>query len=306
MTAPFPRSAGPSTPRPIRYNLSFPRAENHTIEVEAVIPTDGRARVELMLAVWTPGFYLIREYARHIESVSARSPEGNELRVEKASKNRWRLPAEGASQVVVCYRVYARDMHVAGNWVDDSFALVNGAPTFLTLSESLSRPHEISLSLPGGWSRSIAALLDAPGGRPHTYLAPDFDTLLDSPIYAGNPATYEFEVDGKKHILVNEGEDGIWEGLRSVRDVEAIVRAHRDFWGGLPYDMYVFFNLLTRNGGGLEHKDCSVLMASRWATRSRLSYLAWLNLVSHEYFHAWNAKRLRPVELGPFDYEAEA
>jgi predicted metalloprotease with PDZ domain len=90
-----------------------------------------------------------------------------------------------------------------------------------------------------------------------------------------------------------------------VRDVEGIVRAQKAFWGSLPYDKYIFFNLLTETGGGLEHKNSTVLMTSRWATRTRPSYLAWLNLVSHEYFHTWNVKRMRPVELGPFDYENE-
>src|SRR6185312_12814515 len=99
---------------------------------------------------------------------------------------------------------------------------------------------------------------------------------------------YEFEVDGKKHILLNDGEQGVWDGPRSAKDVEAIVRAERDFWGFLPYDKYVFFNLLTETGGGLEHKNSTVLMSSRWATRTRQGYLSWLGLVAHEYFHTWN------------------
>ena len=128
---------------------------------------------------------------------------------------------------------------------------------------------------------------------------------MDSPIYAGNPSIYEFRVDGVPHYLVNEGEGSLWDGPRSARDVEAIVRVQKEFWGALPYEKYVFFNVLAETGGGLEHKNSTVLMASRWATRTRSSYLSWLNLVSHEYFHTWNVKRLRPVELGPFDYENE-
>ena len=196
-------------------------------------------------------------------------------------------------------------MSVQGNWVDGSFALLNGAATFLTLAGSEPRPHEVSLVLPPDWRTSMTGLAEAPGRKPHHYMAPDFDTLVDSPIYAGNPAIYEFQVDGVPHYLVNEGEGGLWDGPRSARDVEAIVRVQKTFWGFLPYEKYVFFNLLTETGGGLEHKNSTVLMASRWATRTRSSYLAWLNLVSHEFFHTWNVKRLRPVELGPFDYENE-
>jgi predicted metalloprotease with PDZ domain len=290
---------------PVRYVLRFPAPQTHYVEVEAHFPAEGAREVELMMAVWTPGSYLVREYARHLEEISAKGPDGKPLAMAKVRKNRWRVQAAGAAEVVVAYRVYARTMSVQGNWVDSSFALLNGAGTFLTLAGSSPRPHEVSLILPEGWKTTVTGLPAAADRHPHHYVAADFDTLVDSPIYAGSPAIYEFAVDGVPHFLVNEGEGGLWDGPRSARDVEAIVRAQKAFWGSLPYEKYVFFNLLTEAGGGLEHKNSTVLMSSRWATRTRSTYLSWLNLVSHEYFHTWNVKRLRPVELGPFDYENE-
>ena len=298
-------TAGAAEPAAIRYAVKFPDPRTHTIEVEATIPTAGAAAVELMMPVWTPGSYLVREYARNVEDLSAKGPDGKILATAKVRKNRWRVEAGGAASAVVRYKVYCREMSVRTNWVDASFALINGAPTFLTLADGQVRPHEIILSPPKGWLRSITPLPEAPSGKPHHYVAADYDTLVDSPILVGNPAVYEFEVDGKRHYLVNEGESGVWDGSKSARDVEAIVREHRKFWGQLPYDKYVFFNLLVEAGGGLEHKSSTVLMGSRWATRTRKTYLGWLDLVGHEFFHAWNVKRLRPVELGPFDYENE-
>jgi predicted metalloprotease with PDZ domain len=112
-------------------------------------------------------------------------------------------------------------------------------------------------------------------------------------------------VDGKRHRLVDQGEAGVFDGVRAARDLETIVREYRRMWGFLPYDQYVFLNMITESGGGLEHKNSTTLMTSRWATRTRRGYLDWLELASHEYFHAWNVKRLRPVELGPFNYEDE-
>jgi len=155
----------------------------------------------------------------------------------------------------------------------------------------------------------MTALPEMAGGA-HRYRAQDYDTLVDSPIIVGNPAVYEFSVDSKRHYLVNVGEAAIFDGARAAKDLETIVRAHLRMWGSLPYDRYVFMNMLTSvpgqiPGGGLEHRNSSVLMAGRWATRTRPSYLAWLELASHEFFHAWNGKRLRPVELGPFNYEEE-
>ncbi len=296
---------GKPEPEPIRYTLRFPAPHTHYVEVEAVVPTGGQRAVELMMAVWTPGSYLIREYSRHVEAVAARTLAGAPLAVEKTQKNRWRLATGGADPVVVRYRVYCREMGVRNNWVDTEFAMLNGAPTFLTLVERGPRPHLVRLELPSTWSTTVTGLPRAPGEGPHAYLAPDFDTLVDSPIVAGNPAIYEFQVDGKPHVLANVGEAGVWDGPRSAADLEKIVREHRRMWGVLPYDRYVFLNMLTDAGGGLEHKNSTLLMARRWATRTRRSYLGWLSLASHEYFHLWNVKRLRPVELGPFDYERE-
>ena len=302
-TAPAPT---PATPEPIRYSVRFPAPESHYAEVVAAIPTSGAAEVELYMPVWTPGSYLVREYARNVESLTAQASTGGPtLAVTKTRKNRWQITTGGAPVVNVSYRVYCREMSVQSNWVDSSFALLNGASTFLTLVDKTPRPHEVTLVPPPGWLRSVSGLPLVGPDSTHHYRAVDFDTLVDCPIYVGNPTIYEFTVDGKPHLLVNEGEGGVWDGPQSARDVETIVKSARTLWGRLPYDRYVFFNLLVEAGGGLEHKNSTVLMASRWATRTRPTYIGWLGLVSHEFFHTWNVKRLRPVELGPFDYETE-
>ena len=298
-------SATAQTPaEPIRYTVGFPAPQTHYMEVTATVPTERRADVELMMAVWTPGSYLVREYERNVEGVSASAPDGRVLAVVKSDKNRWRVTTGGSSTVTVKYRVYGHEMSVRTNWIEAGFALVNGAPTFLTLADRTTRAHEVVITPAAGWAKSLTALPEMPGG-PHRYRAPDFDTLTDSPIVVGNPAVYEFTVDDKKHYLVNEGEGGVFDGARAAKDLEAIVREYRRMWGFLPYDRYLFLNLLTESGGGLEHKNSSVLMGTRWATRTRRAYNAWLDLASHEFFHVWNIKRLRPVELGPFDYENE-
>ena len=293
-----------ATPYPISYLVTFPSPQTHLVHIEATIPTDGRARLELMMAVWTPGSYLIREFARQVETAAAHDDRGGVLTVVRTAKNRWAVETGGAAAITLSYSLYAREMTVRTNWVDDSFALLNGAATFITRADGLSRPHAVTLDLPSHWQRSVTAL---PAGHeaPHHYVAPDFDTLVDSPIVAGNPSVRTFSVEGVPHALVTLGGDGLFDDERAAGDLERIVREHGRFWGGLPYAGYLFLNLLTEGRGGLEHRESCVIMASRWATRTRKAYLAWLELASHEFFHVWNAKRLRPVELGPFDYEAE-
>jgi predicted metalloprotease with PDZ domain len=272
------------------------------------------------MAVWTPGSYLVREYARNVEAFRARVPGGRDLGWQKTKKNRWAIEAGDIRRIEVSYRVYARDLSVQGNWVDATFAMLNGAANFMTIAGGEKRPYDVQFELPPSWSKSISGMRQGP--RPNEWLASDFDELLDCPIYAGNAPIYEFEVLGKKHYLVNEGEDRMWDGPASARDVGKIVAEYARQWGGLPYDKYVFFNMIAETGGGLEHKNSTWMGTSRWAygntqdppdssagdgdaTRRRPTRLGWLGLVSHEYFHLWNVKRLRPVELGPFDYENE-
>jgi predicted metalloprotease with PDZ domain len=288
----------------IRYALTFPAPHTHYLEVRADVPTSGQDTIELLMAVWTPGSYLVREFARHVEGVAAEGPTGVTLAVKKSAKNRWRIATGGAPAITVTYRVYCREMSVRTNWIEAGFAMLNGAPTFLTLADQTPRPHEVTIVPASGWARSITALAEGDGG-PHRYRAPDYDTLVDSPILVGNPAVYEFTVDGKPHYLVNEGDTTFFDGPRAAKDLEAIVGAHHRFWGSLPYDRYLFINMITEVGGGLEHGSSTLLMTGRWATRTRKAYLEWLELASHELFHVWNVKRLRPVELGPFDYERE-
>src|SRR6058998_49844 len=147
-----------SAPEPIRYTLSFPAPQTHYVEVTATVPTGRRPDVELMMAVWTPGSYLVREYARNVESVTASGLDGRTLDVDKSKKNHWRIATGGAPMITVKYRVYCREMSVRTNWVETDFALLNGAPTFITLADDGIRPHDVQLLLPEGWKTSITGL----------------------------------------------------------------------------------------------------------------------------------------------------
>jgi len=302
MTASGPTHAQASDP--IRYTLRFPAAHTHYMEVEAVYPTGGRPQVELFMAVWTPGSYLIREYQRHVENIAARG-SGGALSIEKSAKNRWRVQTGGAPAITVTYRVYGREMTVRNNWIEQGFAMLNGAPTFISLVGALARPHEVRLELPSQWKASATALMPV-SGQAHTYRAEDFDTLVDSPIILGNPDLREFTVAGKRHVVVFEGDTGLFDVDRATADTQKIVEAGGHVMGGrFDYPHYYALNMIVDTGGGLEHKNSFLVMAGRFTTRTRRAYLNYLGLVAHEHFHVWNIKRLRPIELGPFDYENE-
>ena len=298
-------SATASAEDPVRYTLRFPAPETHYVEVEARVATGGRAEIEFMMPVWTPGSYMVRDYSGRVEEVGASGSNGEPLSVRKTRKNRWLVETNGAGEVGFRYQVYSREMSVRSNWVERDFAIINGAPTFMAMLDDAGKPaavgYEIRLELPASWPRMHSGL----PSEDSVYRARDYDTLVDSPIMAGDLAVYEFAVEGKPHYLANLGEGGVWDGDRSAADVAKIVEEQVKFWGVVPYDSYSFLNAITEGRGGLEHLNSTMLMTSRWATSTRKAYLGWLNLASHEFFHTWNVKRLRPDAITSFDYETE-
>jgi len=309
---PLPEGAGviaaevspppPSLEGAVVYTLRSSAPWTHYLEVEAWYPNPGGGEVELAMAVWTPGSYLVREYSRHVEGVEAFAEGGAALPVEKVAKNRWAVDASGAERLRARYRVYAREMSVRTNFVDAEMALINGAPTFMSTDATRDRPHVVRLELPAGWSHATGL----PAGEGEgVFVAADYDALVDGPIVAGDLTTYTFEAGGAAHRLVNLMEPETWDGARAAADVEAIARAQIAFWGGAPFSDYTFLNLIVGGGGGLEHANSTVTLAGPWRTGDPESYRGWLGLMSHEYFHTWNVKRLRPAALGPFDYERE-
>src|SRR5262249_3609578 len=158
------------------------------------------------------------------------------------------------------------------NWVGDDLAVLNGAATFLTLVEDGKRPHDIKLELAARWRQSMTSLAPAPGGTANHYRAADYDTVVDSPIVAGNLAVREFDVDGSQHFVVNAGDFTGWDGARAAADVEKIVREHRRLWGALPFQRYVFLCVFRRGAGGLEHRNSTLLTTSAAAMRTPASY----------------------------------
>jgi predicted metalloprotease with PDZ domain len=292
---------GAYLPGPITYTIRVVAPETHVAEIEATFPTGKRPSVEVMMAKWSPGFYRIEDYAGSVQDLSARVPGGRKMKVERTRTNRWRIQTHGAATITVNYRLSCERQSVTTNWVGPDYAVFNGPATYITLVEKTVRPQEVRLELPSVWRGCMTSLDLAADGQANHFRAPDFDVLADSPIVAGNLSIHEFDVAGSKHYLVDFGDVGQWEGQQAARNLQQIVAEHERFLGGLPYKKYVFLNGFRRANGGLEHLNSTLLTSS--PTHPASPTLAWVKFVSHEYFHAINVKRLRPIELGPFDYE---
>ncbi len=153
--------------------------------------------------------------------------------------------------------------------------------------------------------KHVATSLSASESDPWTRVATNFDDLVDSPIVLGELDIRSFECGGVPHYLATLGGEPFWDSEKALQDVQKIVAKEQEFWGEVPYKSYWFLNLATEQGGGLEHDNSTVLMTSRFATKDKAKYQNWLGLVSHEFFHTWNVRRLRPKALVDYDYDRE-
>jgi predicted metalloprotease with PDZ domain len=288
--------------RQIAYTIRMPAPASHTANVEARFPTAGADSVDLMMAVWSPGYYVQENYAARVKDISATAANGAALSIEQPQPNRWRIHTNKAAAVLLTYSLQADRRSVTGNWVGADYAVLNGAPTFITFVDTTRRVHDVTIELPPEWKQTATSLTAAPDGNPNHYRAQSYDELVDSPIVAGNISMHQFNVAGTTHILADIGDvPAKWDGELAARNLQKFVRANHTFWGSLPFKKYVFLNVFRRGGGGLEHLNSTLLTSS--LTSAGGGDINWLQYVSHEYFHAHNVKRLRPVELGPFDYE---
>ena len=260
------------------------------------------------MAIWSPGFYGLQNYADRVSKVEAHAADGTALDISKPSPSRWTVAAGGRPSFTLTYTVAAPRGSNLGNGVTETSAVVIGPATYITLVEPAPlthRPAEVRLDLPAGWKGSMTSLAAAPGGRPNDYVAPDYDILADSPILAGvDLATTEFPVAGITHYWTYLGR-AEWDGAKVAGWLTPLIEEHVRFWGGLPYQKYAFLNIVTggRGGSGVEHLNSVAITTGGAEPQTPEARFREAAFLSHEYFHAMNVKRLRPVELGPFDYE---
>jgi predicted metalloprotease with PDZ domain len=260
--------------------------------------------VDLVMPVWAPGSYLVREFSRNIEGFSAADESGGPLKWSKISKNRWRVRSKSASTIQVTYRVYAFERSVRSSFLDRSHATINGSSLFMYVENHLKCVHRLRIEPFADWTRISTALSPA-GSEPGVYLAPDYDTLIDSPLEIGTQQELEFTVRDIPHRVSIYGV-GNCDAAVLRADLQKIVEAAVELMGDIPYPNFTFLiNLASEGNGGLEHANSMLLQVNRWAFRPEDRYKHFLELAAHEYFHVWNVKRIRPSALGPFDYGQE-
>jgi predicted metalloprotease with PDZ domain len=287
----------------ISYNVSFPEAQAHYADIEMHITGLQQNTLELKIPVWTPGSYLVREFAKNIESLTAQT-NGKPVAAPKINKNTWQIVTKGISSVTVKYRVYAFELSVRTSFIDASHGFLSTTGIFIYPANMLHSPATIHIKPYKNWDQ-VSTSLEMVNNDPFTRLSPNFDILFDSPIEVGNQDVFGFDASGVHYEICMYG-GGNYDKEKLKADIHKIVDQEAAVFGENPNKHYVFIvHNRQRNGGGLEHLSSTVLGASRDNYANDKGYQSFLGLVAHEHFHLWNVKRLRPIVLGPFDYDNE-
>jgi predicted metalloprotease with PDZ domain len=284
-----------------RIHVSFPRPENHLLHLECRFLDLHAGEHDFFMPVWTPGSYMVREYPRHVEGLEARDGEGHSLEIIKTRKNRWSLQLPEASSVTLFYRVYAHDLTVRTNFLDEKRAYWNGAASYIVHEDYTNMSFHVAVDRPDSWD--VFTGLSSEGDH---WVARDFDELMDCPFVVGDIPSTHFEAHGVPHVVMHDGVD-TEERERLNVDLQRIVTSAGEVFGGkLPYGSYVFQIFADETAsGGLEHANSTVLHVRRSIFRRPQERMRLLDLCAHEHFHSWNVKRIRPAGLASFDYENE-
>ncbi|MCS6942326.1 MAG: M61 family metallopeptidase [Geminocystis sp.] len=286
----------------LSYRVAMPQPESHLFEVELRVSNWRENQLNLKMPVWTPGSYLIREYSRNVQNFQAYGRSKKPLQWRKLRKNHWLVFTEDCDDIMIKYQVYSNELTVRTNHLDSTHGFFNGAALFFYIPNYEAHPITVTIFSPDNWR--ISTPLPATKNK-NTFLAENFDTLVDSPFEIGVQEVYDFTVDDKPHQWVVWGRGNI-DIDRVIYDTKRIIKTTAEIFGSLPYSEYKFILHLSGEGfGGLEHKNCCVLNYHRFGFRKPEKYYQFMQLVAHEFFHLWNVKRIRPKELEKFDYDQE-
>ncbi len=299
----------------ITYTLSLGDPAAHLFSIEITAPVDGATHVDLEMPAWSPGRYYIYDFARNLQELGASDEQGRPLAVDKIAKGRWRVSTDGAERITVRYRMFGNTLSGTFSQLDDRHAAVNGPSVFAYLVGRVHEPVELTIDAPDDWRVHTSLKKRRRDGR-QVWSAENYDVLIDSPLEIGRPTVRTFSYrNAKYHLVLDIAASSsvvrtavMRERIdRYVSDAEKIVRAYVDTFGDPEFrDYYFLVNIdpYAESGDGMEHLASTRLVINGYITDDDV-YDGLLDVTSHEFFHIWNVKRLRPAELGPFDYSRE-
>ena len=299
----------------IAYRIAIADAHAHLFRVTLDIPNPA-AQQRLSLPVWIPGSYLVREFGRHLSALVAHQG-ARAVPLTQLDKTSWQADCSGRGALTLSYLVYAFDASVRTAFLDASRGFFNGTSLCLRVEGREAEPHRMELrELPRGWQVATAMPAVKVNATGHgVYEASDYDEFVDHPVELGAMWRGAFKSRGVPHEFVVAGALPDFDCDRLLADAQRICDAEIAFWHGNktpPFDRYVFMlNAVDDGYGGLEHRASTALIAARrdlpqrGKSETSDAYVTLLGLLSHEYFHTWNVKRLKPREFARYDYANE-
>ena len=305
----------PATSLPaLHYRVELHDLHAHLYRVTLTIAQPA-AQQQLSLPVWIPGSYLVREFAKNLQNLRARQA-GADVTVQQLSKHQWQVACVAGQALELQYEVSAYDTSVRTAWLDQRRGFFNGTSLLLRVHGQDAQPHTLQVdahaALPQWKLATGLSAIDTDAHGFGSYRARNYDELVDCPVEMGDFWSGTFTACGVPHRFVVAGAPASFDGERLLRDTQKICEAEINFWGVAPHADYVFMLNVTHDGyGGLEHCNSTALICSRpdlpriGVDKASDGYVQLLGLISHEYFHTWNVKRLRPAELVPYNYDQE-
>jgi predicted metalloprotease with PDZ domain len=289
-------------PAAVSFTVSAPEAAAHLFHVDMRCESLSGEEAEFRMPAWTPGYYGLFDFAGNVRNFSASDGSGRELAWRKSSANGWTVRTGGTPSVALKYDVLATRAFVANAYVDSTRGYILPGAVFLYVPGRLREPVTVTVVPPPGWPDVATGLDRAPAGGPRTFTAPDFDVLYDSPILMGALESLPpFDVRGIRHDFIGY-QLGDFDRAALMKDLQAVIEAAVDIIGEVPYSHYVFLGI-GPGQGGIEHLNSAAVSFAAKAGADRAAYIRQLSFLAHEYFHHYNVKRIRPVALGPFDYD---
>ncbi len=289
----------------IEYKLSMPIPSNHLFEVEMTLSdiSDKDDYIDFVLPVWRPGRYLIFDFAGGVQEFHAEDFNTQKTGWSKIDKTTWRVQTKGMTNLHVTYKVFANDFANRTRGLNDEHAFVNSASVFMYVEKFRKLPLTLEVIPYQNWH--VTTGLENADSDDFKFTAPHIDYFYDCPLEIGLQKDYEFDVRGIKHVLSFYGDFGINIDTL-INDCRKIIEYNFDFWGRVPYQKYIFItHLTTTGGGGTEHINSTILGFRPEALKTEKGYASYLRLISHEFFHTWNVKQLKPAGLTPYDYLKE-
>jgi len=287
----------------MNYSVALDTAGKY-LEVELEYRSSRKSKdILLKMPVWAPGYYMIRDYPKHLCDFKATDAGGKSIGWQKEGKNGWRITLPDDGKASVRYRVFADERDVASSRIDSRSAFIAPNGVFMYEDGRKDSPVSVAYVLPSNW-KSVSTGLEPVGDRPYTYLASDFDVLYDSPFLIGSHLVRKFRYEGHDYEMALETPDG-YEESGFEDSFRKIVSASTEIMQDIPYDRYTLIHM-GKGHGGLEHLNSQACYTSgSFRFENRKDWLDYLAFTAHEYFHLYNVKTIRPVELGPFDYDHE-